>query len=282
MNQVLRPYLTMGLALVGTGAIAIAPVSFPDAHVPATRTVAADVALTSLGWGDVEFATPDGWTSFETGADAQTYADDLTSTTLSTGQTAVEWAGWLDPFFSFAGISGLGDWVSGEYDLFTEILSPGWDPLPWFGDFFQSIANDPNILFGPMVDIDLGWLYGLLGISSDDGAQLNDLLELASGYFGGMLTWELMGIYAVVPGAINAVVDGTISLDDLFPEAGSQLDLLGSLAGDSMMNWMTSTEETLSNSMQNAITILEDAPGVQMILDFVSQLTDGAGIELPF
>lgn len=279
IHKNLCAYATMGVALVGAGAIMTAPGAVPGAAV---NTVAAKVALTSLGWQDVEFATPDGWTTFDTAALAQAYADETIATTLSTGQTAVEWAGWLDPFFSMAGISGLGDWVSDRYDLFTEIVAPGWDPLDWFAGFFDSVANDPNVLFGPMADIDLGWMYGLLGISGEDGDQLNALMELASGYAGGMLTWELMGLYAVVPGAINAVVDGIVTLDDLFPEEGSQLDLLSNLAGESMMNWMTSTEETLSNSMENAVSILENAPGVQWILDIIDQLSGGAGVELPF
>ncbi|WP_125078354.1 MULTISPECIES: hypothetical protein [unclassified Mycobacterium] len=279
IRESLRPCATMGVALVAASAVITAPGAVPGA---AAHTVGAGVALTSLGWTDVEFLTPDGWEMFDSAVLAQAYADDLTATTLSYGQTAVEWAGWLEPFLSFAGISGLADWVSDRYDLFTDILAPGWDPLPWFAGFFESIGNDPNILFGPMADIDLGWVYGLLGISAEDGDQLNSLLELASGYAGGMLTWELMGIYAVVPGAINAVVDGTISLDDLFPEAGSQLDLLANLAGESMMNWLTSTEETLTNSMDEVIDILENSPGVQWILDIVSQLSDGAGVELPF
>ncbi|UVO13741.1 hypothetical protein NM962_06575 [Mycobacterium sp. SVM_VP21] len=248
----------------------------------ALRAVTADIALTSLGWPDVEVMTTDGWVTFDSAAAAQTYADETSATALSYGQTAVEWAGWLDPVLSFAGISGIEDWVSGRYDLFSEILSPGWNPLPWFEDYFSAISNDPEILFGPMADFNLGWLYGLLGISSEDGNQLDSLLELASGYYGGMLTWELMGVYAVVPGAINAVIDGTITLEDLFPEPGSQLDLLSSLAGESMLNWMTSTEATLSTSIENAMTILEGAPGVQWILDFVSQLAGDTGVELPF
>ena len=279
IQKSLRPYATMGVALVGASAIMTAPGAV---HGAAANAVAANIALTGLGWQDVEFVTPDGLVTFDTAAAAQSYADEMTATTLSYGQTAVQWANGLDPFLSFAGISGIGDWVSDRYDLFGEILAPGWNPVPWFEDYFSAISNDPEVLFGPMADFNLSWLYGLLGISGEDGEQLNSLLELMSGYAGGALTWELMGLYAVVPGAINAVVDGSISLDDLFPESGSQLDLLGNLAGESMLNWMASTEDTLSNSMDSAIAILEGAPGVQWILDLVSQLTDGAGIELPF
>jgi len=275
----LRPYATMGVALVGASAIMTAPGAIPGA---VAHTAAPEVALTGLGWGDVEFITPDGWQMFDSADSAKDYADQMTATTLSYGQTAIEWAGWLDPVLSFAGISGIDDWVSDRYDLFSEILAPGWDPMPWFDGFFESIANDPNVLFGPMADINLSWLYGLLGISSEDGDQLNSLLELASGYAGGMLTLELIGPYALVPGAIHAVVGGLASLDDLFPEEGSHTDLLANLAGESMMNWLTSTEETLTSSIDNAVAILENSPGVQWILDVISQLSDGAGVELPF
>jgi len=272
----------MGVAIVGAGALMVVPGFAHDVQALAAHSVSADIALTSLGWPDVEVLTTDGWVTFDSADAAQTYADETSATALSYGQTALEWAGWLDPVLSFAGISGVEDWVSGRYDMISEILSPGWDPLAWSADFFSSLSNDPEVLFGPMADFNLGWLYGLLGISADDGNQLDSLLELASGYYGGILTLQAMEVYALVPGAINAVIDGTVTLDDLFPEPGSELDILSSLAGESMMNWIASTEDTLSTSMESAITILEDAPGVQWILDLVSQLAGDTGVGLPF
>ncbi|ORW22828.1 hypothetical protein AWC18_05810 [Mycolicibacter nonchromogenicus] len=270
----------MGAAVVGAGAILAAPVVGPSASALAAHS--AEITLSSLSWQDVEALTPDGWVIFDSGEAAQAYADEISALTLEYGQTAVQWANWLDPFLSFAGISGVGDWVTDRYDLFTEILTPGWDPLAWVEDYYTEIAADPEVLFGPVADFDLSWLWGLLGISASDGDQLDSLLELASGLAGGLATWELLGIYALVPGVINAVTAGIIDLDDLFPEVGSGLDLIAGLAGDSMLDWITSTEETLSSSLEGAIDILEASPGVQWILDLVGQLTDGLGVELPF
>jgi hypothetical protein len=278
----LRPTAAMGAVLVGASAVLAAPGIGAGATALTAHTVAADVSLTALGWQDVDFLTPDGWAMFDSAAAAQLYADEMTATTLSLGATALQWAGWLDPVLSFVGISGIEDWVSDRYDLFAEILSPGWEPLSWFESYFSAISADPEVLFGPVADFNLGWAYGLLGISAEDGAELDGLLELASGYYGGVLTWGLMGAYAVVPGAINAVVDGLITLDDLFPDPGSELDLISSLAGESMLEWISSTEETLTGSMDNVIAILEGAPGVQWILDLVSQFTAGVGTDVPF
>ncbi|ORV51568.1 hypothetical protein AWC02_00350 [Mycolicibacter engbaekii] len=275
----MRPYAAFGAALVGAGAILTAPAAVP-AH-PA-RAVAAEVALTALDWPDVEVLTPDGWVSFDSLAAAQAYAEELTATTLSYGQTAVEWAGWLDPFLSFAGISGVGDWVTDRYGLLEEILSPGWSPLTWTEGFFESISDDPEVLFGPVADFDLGWLYSLLGVSAQDGEQLDGLLELASGYYGGVITWSLLSIYGAGPGAINAIADGIITLDDLFPEAGSDLDVLANLAGESITTWLTETEEALAAQIAIASDVLEAAPAIQWILDLFGQLTDGGGFELPF
>ncbi|OBI10263.1 hypothetical protein A5715_10695 [Mycolicibacter heraklionensis] len=270
----------MGAAVVGAGAILAGPVVGPNASALAAHS--AEITLSSLSWQDVEALTPDGWVSFESGEAAQLYADEISALTLEYGQTAVQWANWLDPFLSFAGISGIADWVTDRYDLFAEILTPGWNPVAWMEDYYTDIAADPEVLFGPVADFDLSWLWGLLGISASDGEQLDGLLELASGLFGGLATWEVMGIYALVPGVINAVNDGIISFDDIFPEVGSELDLIGGLAGDSMLEWLTSTEETLSGSLEGAIDILQASPGVQWILELVGQLTDGLGIELPF
>ncbi len=275
----MRPYALFGAALVGASAIVTAPVVLP---AQPARAVAADIALTALDWPDVEVLTPEGWISFDSLASAQAYAEELTATTLSYGQTAVEWAGWLDPFLSFAGISGVADWVTDRFDLFEEILSPGWNPLTWTEGFFESISNDPEVLFGPVADFDLGWLYSLLGVSAQDGDQLDALLELASGYYGGVLTWSLLGVYAAGPGAINAIADGIVTLDELFPEPGSELDVLANLAGESITTWLTDTEAELAAQIEVAADVLEAAPAVQWILDLLGQLTDGGGFELPF
>ncbi|TXI56623.1 hypothetical protein [Mycolicibacter arupensis] len=275
----MRPYALFGAALVGASAIVTAPVVLP---AQPARAVAADIALTALDWPDVEVLTPEGWISFDSLASAQAYAEELTATTLSYGQTAVEWAGWLDPFLSFAGISGVADWVTDRFDLFEEILSPGWNPLTWTEGFFESISNDPEVLFGPVADFDLGWLYSLLGVSAQDGEQLDALLELASGYYGGVLTWSLLGVYAAGPGAINAIADGIVTLDELFPEPGSELDVLANLAGESITTWLTDTEAELAAQIEVAADVLEATPAVQWILDLLGQLTDGGGFELPF
>ncbi|BBZ25464.1 hypothetical protein [Mycolicibacter hiberniae] len=274
-----RPYALFGAALVGAGAIVTAPAVVPA--LPADA-IAADVALTALDWPDVDVLTPDGWLTFDSLAAAQAYAEELTATTLSYAQTAVEWAGWLDPFLSFAGISGLGDWVSDRYDMFEEILSPGWNPLTWIEGLLESISADPEVLFGPVADFDLGWLYSLLGVSAQDGEQLDSLLELASGYYGGQITLGLLTVYGTGPGAINAIADGIITLDDLFPELGSELDVLNNLAGESITTWLTEAEETLTAQIEFASDVLEAAPAIQWILDLFGQLTDGGGFELPF
>lgn len=95
---------------------------------------------------------------------------------------------------------GAGDWVSDRYDMFEEILSPGWNPLTWIEGLLESISADPEVLFGPVADFDLGWLYSLLGVSAQDGEQLDSLLELASGYYGGQITLGLLTVYGTGPG----------------------------------------------------------------------------------
>lgn len=272
-----RPVALFGAALLGAGAIMTAPAVLP---AQSARAVAADFALTALDWSDIEFETPGGWITFESAVEAQAYADELAAALLLYGQTAVQWSGWLDPFLSLAGISGVADWVSSRFDLVEDILSDGWDPIAWAEEFFTAINADPEVLFGPVADVDLGWFWGLLGISGSDGDQLDSLFELASGLAGGALTFQVLS-YAANAGVINAVVDGVVTLDDLFPSGweGEVPDFLG---GDTFANWLIDTEAELTSQLEIAADILEASPVVQWILDIVTQLSDGAGFEIPF
>lgn len=290
VSRIPRPTAAMGAVLVGASAILAAPGIGAGASAVG-NAIAAEVSLTSLGWQDIWWeAVPQNngndSINFDSAAEAQLYADEMAATFLSYGQIAVQVAGWIDPFLSLAGISGFGAWVSSRYDMLAEILEPGWNPSTWYAELVDSLASDPNVLFGPVLDFDLGWLYGLLGISASDGEQVDTLLELLSGMSSWVATQDLVTGFLATPGLINALADGLINFE--FPAFQPDGDTIGYWIFDlsqadltSAAEWILSRQDTISDSFENVTAIFEDAPGLQWIWDFLGPLLDG-GVDVPF
>lgn len=276
----LRSSAVMSAAVVCAGAIFAAPAVLP---AQPARAFAADIALTAVDWSQIEFWTNNGsYTfSFESDAEAQAYADEISAQFFELGPTLVQWANWLDPILSFAGISGVGAWVSDFYDLAAEILTPGWDPVAWSEDFVSAFVADPAGLFAPVADVDLGWFWGLLGISASDSEQLDSLLETVSGIYGATVTLGVLNGDVMNAGVINAINAGIFDPNSLVLGELDQ-DLIDVLSGDSFLAYFSSTQETLTNSLESALDILGSAPVIQWIVDLVGQLADGIGFEIPF
>jgi hypothetical protein len=262
MQKALRHHAAAGVALAAASLVVVAPLT---AHVitgPATRTTTAAVELTAgptdlfddlestgllislqasglpqLLGGDFDFTTVDG---------VQHYADTASNWLLTTSQTVLDWGDPIDQLLSPAGITGFGDWLTTEYDLFTPILASDWDPVTWLAAVYP---DNPEAFFAPMADFDLGWLYSALGAPDEAIAPLNELLGLESSVITGTLNELLVGWFTPV-GLTEQALAGNLDLAD--PATLAALETTGSWA-----DFVGPVAESLNSSIQTVVDSLQ-------------------------
>ena len=226
MQKALRPHAAAGVALAAASLVVVAPLAAHVSQGPTAPKATAAVELTAgetdllqeldstgllaelqatglpqLIGGNFDFTTVDG---------VQNYVNDASTWFLSNGQTVVNWGETIDPLISPAGISGFGDWLSGEYGLFSPMLAPDWDPAAWLAGVYP---DDPGAFFQPMADFNLGWLYSLLGAPEQATAPLNQLLDLESSLISGDINELLVALVSPV-GLTEQVLAGNLDLQD--------------------------------------------------------------------
>ena len=193
--------------------------------------------LPQLIGGDFDFTTVDG---------VQHYLDTASNWLLTTTQTVVGWGDPIDQLLSSAGITGFGDWLTGESDLFTPILASDWDPASWLATFYP---DNPEAFFAPMANFDLGWLYSALGAPDEAIAPLNELLGLETSVISGSLNELLFEWFAPV-GIAEQVLTGNLDLTDPATQAalettGSWGDFVGPVADS-----LNSSIQTITDTLQ--------------------------------
>jgi hypothetical protein len=262
MQGALRPRATIGVAVAAASLVAVAPLTAHVFQWPATHTTTAAVALTAgptdifdelassgllsdlqaaglpqLIGGDFDFTTVDG---------VQQYVDTASNFLLTTSQTIVGWADPIDQLLSPAGITGVGDWLTAESDLFSPILASDWDPVAWLAGIFP---DNPEAFFAPIADFDLGSLYSALGAPDEAIAPLNDLLGLESSVISGTLNELLFAWYGPI-GLTEQVLAGNLDLADPATIAALQ-------TSESFADFVAPVTDSLNASIQAALDSLQ-------------------------
>jgi hypothetical protein len=266
MQKALRHHAAAGVALAAASLVAVAPLAAHVIQGPTTPNATAAVQLTAgetdlleelnstgllallqydglpqLVGGDFDFTSIDG---------VQHYVDTASNWLLTTTETVVGLGEPIDQLLSPAGITGFGDWLTAESDLFTPILASDWDPVSWLATFYP---DNPEAFFAPMADFDLGWLYSALGAPDEAIAPLNELLTLESSVISGSLNELLFGWFAPV-GLTEQVLAGNLDLTD--PATLAALETTGSWA-----DFVGPVAESLNSSIQ---TITESLQALDM------------------
>jgi hypothetical protein len=262
MQKALRHHAAAGVALVAASLVVVAPLAAHVIQGPTTPNATAAVELTAgetdlleelnstgllallqydglpqLVGGDFDFTSIDG---------VQHYVDTASNWLLTTTETVVGLGDPIDQLLSPAGITGFGDWLTAESDLFTPILASDWDPVSWLATFYP---DNPEAFFAPMADFDLGWLYSALGAPDEAIAPLNELLGLESSVISGSLNELLFGWFAPV-GLTEQVLAGNLDLTDpatlaTLETTGSWADFVGPVAES-----LNSSIQTITDSLQ--------------------------------
>lgn len=205
MVQTLRSYATMGVAVVGAGMIAVTPLAIPDVHQAAPHSTV-EVALTSSA-GSAAFGFADFMPGEMDPVAMMTMmapllgrlTDNIVDIFDRLNESSVD----IDSHLVGAGLTGMGAWIGAEYGLVQSAL---------VGDDFDPSTFDSSTLLGPELTfaLELSWASGLLGLSGDHSAELNELFGLSS---------------QLLTGALNTLVVSLGTINPLLSDFGSETDM---------------------------------------------------------
>lgn len=274
MIHSIRPLATMGVALTSAGVIAAGPVPVSGPPTLATHTVASVQLLASpdeiwaamgdtnivpllqlsvlpmLIGGNFDFTTFDG---------VQHYVDVAGDWLQTNSAPLVGWGDTLDSWITPIGISGVGDWVGGEHDLYSAMLADDWDSVAWY----QAASADPGIFYTPIAEFDLGWLYSLLGAPEEAYAPLNELLGLESSLLTGYLN-EFLMVTILPVGFAAQVLAGNVDLTDA--------DTMALLESGSWEEFVQPAVTSINDQIQDILGDLQGMDGMDGLLSMLSFL----------